>query len=316
MTPLEQEVADRIYAGIQAYTTTDARGAQAGRYEVGISDLGYCSERTKRMLKQEDPGDTDMTAAFIGTALGDHVERAMALVYPEALFQETVHLSLSGDVRNYTIPGHPDAILPWGILDVKTARGLSVAQRTGADQQKQFQRHGYAKAAHDAGYFNLPLEEVLVGNVWIDRAGDDKRPHVQLQRFDPTVLVDMTHWLDEVVDAFLSDRDAEKEPPREVCAATCGFFGPCRAFDTDVEGLLTDDKVLAAMEQYREALTMASDAARLKDQAKAHLAGYDGFALLGEDGERWSLRWTHVNGGPTPPGYRNSYDKIDIRKVK
>ena len=49
---------------------------------------------------------------------------------------------------------------------------------------------------------------------------------------------------------ILAASEALKEPPREVCAATCGFFKGCREWETDVEGLLTDDTVLEAVTKH------------------------------------------------------------------
>lgn len=312
----EQQVAGEVYQAIQAYTTGDARSQQAQRYQVGCSDLGFCSERTRRMLTNDDPEDTDMLAAFIGTAIGDHAERALKIAWPDALIQPQVILNLTDGQRVYAIPGHPDVVRPAGmLLDVKTSRGLSVVARTGfTERQKRFQRHGYAKACHDAGLFDVPLAEVLVGNVWIDRSADDKEPLVRLEPFDPDVIFEMTEWLTEVIWAFTHNQEAAKEPPREMCAKTCGFFGTCRAFDTDVEGLLTAENVIAALEQYREGLDLTRTGEKMKDQAKAELRNVSGFALL--DGERWALRWTTINETVVPETVRRGYDRLDVRKVK
>ena len=314
---LEAEMAEAVYAAIQQYTTTDTRSAQAKRYEVGVSDLGYCSERLRRMLDQQDPEDTDYTLAFLGTAIGDHLERAVKqYAWPDALIQPEVTLVLTSATHRYELPGHPDIVLKDGVvLDGKTSRGLSIPARTGmSDQQKRFQRHGYAKACIDAGLFDCEPEDVLVGNIWVDRAGDDREPLVRLEPYDPDVIVEMTEWLEEVIYDFTHKETARKEPPREVCAATCGFFGDCRAFDTDVEGLLTDDTVLAAIEQYEQGKRLVTEGNRLKDQAKPALDGIEGFALV--DGERFALRWTHINESVMPETKRKAYDKIDLRKVK
>lgn len=319
MTPDEEKWATDIYAAIQHYTTDDERGAQSKRFEVGVSDLGFCSERTRRMLAQEDPDDTDMLPAFIGTAIGDHVEKAVQKKWgPDVLIQPKVVLTLPGsNGHTYSIPGHPDMVFPGeGVLiDGKTTRGLSLVRRIGPDRQKRFQTHGYAKAAYEDGLFGeMPLEDVRVGNVWIDRAGDDKELHVHLEPFDPDIIWEMAEWLDEVVYAYTHDEEARKEPPREMCAVVCGFFATCRAFDTDVEGLLTDRTVTEAIAQYREGLALEKAGARLKDQAKPALEGVSGWSLV--EGERFALRWVHINATTIPEQERRAYDKIDLRKVK
>jgi len=313
---IEAEMGQVVYESIQKYTTLDERGAQSARYEVGVSDLGFCSERTRRMLAQEDPEDTDWTLAFIGTAIGDHLERAVKQYgWPSALIQPSVMLRLTSDTHTYDIPGHPDIVLPDGILlDGKTKRGLSLAEQAWkSSRQNRFQRHGYAKACHDAGMFDCPREDVLVGNIYVDRAGDDRKPLVRLEPYDPDVIFEMTEWLEEVIYDFTHSQTSRKEPPREVCAATCGFFATCRAFDTDVEGLLTDEVTLEAIGQYRQGLELEKAGARLKDQAKPALVGTEGFALV--NGERFALRWVHINEAPVS-FVRKASEKIDLRKVK
>lgn len=316
MNETEQAMAAEVYAAIQTYTTGDDRSLQSQQYQVGVSDLGWCSERTRRMLAQEDPDDTDMTAAFIGTAIGDHAERALKQVWPDAIIQPEVVLRLDDGTHTYDIPGHPDVVRPSGLLlDVKTTRGLSVVARTGfTERQKRFQRHGYAKACHDAGMFECDLDQVQVGNIWIDRAADDKEPLVRLEPYDQTVIYEMTDWLTEVIYAFTHDQEAPKEPPREVCAKTCGFFTTCRMFDTDVAGLITAENYVAAMQQYREGLELTRLGDKMKDQAKAELRDVDGFAML--DGERWSLRWTTINETVIPETIRRGYSRMDFKKAK
>lgn len=312
----EQAIADLIYAAMQNYSLNSERGLQAQEFRVGVSDLGYCSERTRRMLDQQVPDDTDMLQAFIGTAIGDHVEKAM--VVQEANFegvitQAEISVTLTGEERVYEVTGHPDIVLPTKgvMLDAKTAFGLALARRVGADQQKRFQRHLYGLGAWEAGLFgDIPLDDVRVGNVWIDRSGVEKEVHVELEPYDPTVREEAARWLDSVIYAFINGEEAMKEPPREVCAATCGFFTVCRAYDTDVSGLLTDETVLTAIEMYREGGQMERDGKRLKAQAKPALEG-----ISGTTGEV-SVRWIHVNESVIPETTRRPYDRIDIRKMR
>jgi hypothetical protein len=316
MNEQEADLAKRIYAAMQSFSVNSERGLQAQAFRVGVSDLGYCSERTRRMLDQQVPEDTDMLKAFIGTALGDHVEQAILAakdVFPDAIRQADVVLRLTDGQRTFEVPGHPDLILPGEgiVLDAKSSDGLSLARRLGADRQKNFQRHGYGLGAWEAGYFgDRPLEEVLVGNVWIDRSGDEQEVHVELVPFDPDVIAEAGRWLSEVIYAYINGTEAAKEPAREVCAATCGFFRVCRAFDTDVSGLLTDPEVLEAIKMYREGLEMEKAGKRLKDHAKPALKD-----MAGSTGE-FTLRWVHVNEVEVPATKRRAYDKIDIRPIK
>lgn len=312
MTREEEGMATAIYAAVMASSRYSERALQAQSYQVGISDLGWCSERTRRMLAQMVPDDTDLLPAFLGTAIGDYVEAAIhEHLWPDALVQQEVSVRLTGHTRHYDVPGHPDIIRPdWGVLDVKTDRGLSIPRRVGPNFQQQFQRHCYTKGAHDAGLLTIPLEDAMVGNVWFDRAADDKFCYVQVEPYDPLMVEAAAMWLDEVVYAHLNDSEARKEPPREMCRVTCGFFETCRALDTDVTGLLTDETVLASVRMYREGLEMEKAGKRLKDQAKPHLAGIDG--STGAE----AVRWIHVNESVIRPGVRKAHERLSITPLK
>lgn len=313
----EKEMAARIYQAIQDASNKSERSLQAKEWRIGISDLGYCSERTRRMLNQENPEDTDVLTAFIGTAIGDHLEQAIAKhAYPTAIIQPEVELVLEGGSRTYRIPGHPDVVIPEGILlDGKTSLGLSLTGQYGAaDRQKRYQRHACAKAAAAAGMFDVSLEEVMVGNVWIDRSGQDKYALVHLEPYDPEVIDEATEWLEEVIYNYTQGQEAAKEPPREVCAKTCGFFRVCRAYDTDVSGLLTDEQIVAAIVQYEEGRDLVNIGERLKKQAHPVLQGVTGFALIGD--ERFSLRWNHQNETTIRESKRKAHDKIELKRLK
>lgn len=314
MNERESDLAKRIYAAMMDFSINSERGLQAKEFRVGISDLGYCSERLRRMLDQQVPEDTDMLKAFLGTAIGDHVEQAIANHFDTPVIRQAdVTLRLEVGDRTFNVPGHPDLVLPDEgiVLDAKTSDGLALARRMGADQQKEFQRHGYGLAAWEAGLLgDIRLEDVLVGNVWIDRSGDEQEVHVQLVPFDMEVIHSAGAWLDEVIYAYINKMEAQKEPAREVCAVTCGFFATCRAYDTDVSGLLSDPKVLEAVAMYREGLALEKEGRSLKDQAKPVLKG-----ISGSTGQ-FSVRWVHVNETVVPETKRRAYDRLDVRAQK
>lgn len=306
----EEGLATSVYEAIQRHTNFSTRSRQSKEFKVGISDLGFCSERTRRMLNQQVPDDRDMLPAWIGTALGDHAEQAVLEMWPHAIRQAEVTVRLVGERGAYNVSGHPDLIVDDKLIDVKTTRGLSIARRKGPSQQQQFQRHCYAVGAWNGGFFgDLPLEQVKVANVWIDRAGDDRELYVHMEAFDPKVVEAAGWWLDDVIYAYVHGEEARKEPPRELCEKACGFYATCRALDTDVEGLLTDDTVLAAVDMYREGVDMLREGSRLKDQAKAHLTD-----VRGSTGE-YTVRWVHINGGRVEYD-REGYDRLDVRRIK
>lgn len=307
-----QQVADELYAAIQHESNHSGRSLQAQEFRVGVSDLGFCHERVRRMLDQQVPEDTDALTAWIGTWLGTGMESAAARAWPQVGLQQAVSVTLQGETREYTLTGHPDIIDPVNgrLLDAKTDYGLADVEKAGPNLQQQFQRHMYAKGAWLEGWFgDLPLEEVKVGNVWMDRAGIDKRLHVHLEPYDESYVEQAATWLDDVVYAYLHQEEAQKDPPREMCAVACGFFRVCRAFDTDVEGLLTAPEVVRAAQQYREGQDLESRGKHLKDQSKVHLKG-----ISGSTGE-FLIRWTHVNASLVPETQRRGYDRLEVKPI-
>lgn len=308
----ETFIADEIYAAIMDYSLNSKRGLQAQAFKVGVSDLGYCSERLRRMLDQQVPEDVDFLKAFIGTWLGEGVETAYKKAHPNIITQCEVTLPLKGDGGDYFLKGHPDIVDPDRklVLDGKSAPGLSAVRRSGPDRQKQFQRHGYGYACWLAGMFGeCDLEEVRVGNVWIDRSGVEQGLHVQIEPLNMEFIEEMTAWLDDVVYAFKNEEEARKEPAREMCAVTCGFFRTCRAYDTDASGLISDPQLLEIVKMQREGHALETRGKAMKKEAKGLLQGVEG-----STGE-FVLRWVHVNATEIPSYTRAAYDKIDIRPV-
>lgn len=290
MTEEEELLADQLYAAIQRQQHHSPRSEQAREFIMGVSDIGTCKEKTRRILAGiPEEGEQDYLAAFLGTAIGREFEEAVELSYPDAVTQATVSTTVQGAKYEYRVVGHPDILLPWGVLDGKTRDGLQLAEKVGPSKQQLFQRHLYAKAAYEAGYFSVPLGEVKTGNVWIDRSGAEKRLVVHLDVFSEEIVAEAGLWLDDVYYAWEHDEPAEKEPPRSWCERACGHFSDCRGIDSDVTGLIDDPWMLAAVQQHQEALAMERKAKQMKEEAKETLRG-----VTGNTGEL-QVRWIHVN---------------------
>jgi hypothetical protein len=309
----ESKIAEWSYAAIQEMSRYSERSQQSADFRFGVSDLGWCAEKSRRMLDRQVPEDEELLTAWLGTAIGDHFEEAVKRKDPSAIIQSEVTITLHGEERTYELTGHPDIILPAEnlLLDGKTKFGLSTIEKTGPSLNQQFQRHVYAKAAFEAGMFECDsLDDVKVGNVWIDRSGQEKRVHVDIEPFNEEYVRHAGEWLDSVVYAYLHGEEAEKQPPREMCAVTCGFFRVCRAYDTDVEGLLTDPEVLTSVDMIAEARKLEATARKMKAEAQANLKG-----ITGSTG-RFSVRWIHVNESEIKPGIRRAHDKLEVREIK
>lgn len=312
MNEIEQWIADEVRAAVNDASTSTDRSEQAKEFRLGPSDIGFCSERVRRMLDRQNPTDeVDWNKAWIGTVLGDGLEDALKRRWPNALTQVELFVELETDTRVFKMPGHADVILPdvGMVLDIKMKNGLVYIRRQEtADQGYQFQRHLYALGAHQCGMFgDIPLEDVKVGNIYYDRSGMEPVPHVQIEPFSHDVIREATEWLDGVVYSFLNNEEAQKEPARQVCEAACGFFSICRATDTDVEGLITDAEHLGAIEMYLEGAEMERTGKKMKTQAQVMLNGVEGHT------PSHSLRWTLVNGGPVSFN-RDSYMRMGLTK--
>lgn len=318
MTTEAALLADEFYQAIQNMSRNSVRSKQV---RIGISDLGFCPERTRRQLDGQTPNATDTLLAWLGTAIGDHAEQAWCAYDPTAIRQAEIkvlmEVVIEGKPYRITIPGHPDLILPERgiLLDAKSDYLLADAERSGATRQQRFQRHLYGLGAWSHNLFHPGIErdEVQVGNVWIDRSGQDKRVHVELEPLSMDVVQEATDWLEDVVYHMLNKQPAHKQPPRDMCRAVCGFFSVCREVDTDVSGLLDDPQVLRAVDMYREGLELGREADRLKKAAKPLLDEVSGNVRLDED--VWQIRWTSVEPALRPETMVKGYKKLEVRRL-
>lgn len=317
MDEREAAIAERVRQAVNSYQNNTERSQQT---TLGISALGFCQERTRRELTGQEPSDpTDWNKAFVGTAVGDYLEQAQArFLWPNALYQSEVIITLDGATRSYTLPGHTDILIPpcedfpgGACIDNKTKGELIWVQReTEPSRNYQWQRNLYAIAAHRMGLLgDGPLEEVEVGNIYYDRSGNQAVPHVQIEKVNTDVLFEATEWLDDVSYAIQTGEEARKEPPREMCAVACGFFTVCRAFDTDVEGLIDHPETVGAIEAYFEGAALEKEGKKLKQAASLKLNGVEGNTADA------SVRWSHINGGPVSY-QRESYLRLSVTRRK
>lgn len=306
----EHSLANFAYQAINAHSRGSERSVQAGQYRVGISDVGHCQEFVRRMILQEPESDTrDYLAAFLGTAIGDHVEDAMSKADPSLRRDIEVNTLLEGDQGSYQIVGHTDLLGDTVVIDIKTHAGLDIIRRTGPSQQQLFQRHLYALGAHQAGLLTCPLEEVQTANVWFDRSGAEHGCVAHVDTFNPDVVKAATAWLDDVVYAVRNEEEAQREQPREFCERYCTRYTACRALDTDVRGLLSDPETLAAVDLYRSAGELEKQAHTMRNEAQIALKG-----INGSTGE-FTVRWVMVPGGHVSYD-RRAYQRLSIARVR
>lgn len=273
-----------------------------------------CREYARRMVKQMPFTDVrDKTAAFLGTVIGDAVERALAERHPGWVFQPELTFTLPSGGE---ILGHADIVIPWearteefpqAVIDIKTRAELDSIRRYGASQQQAFQKAMYCSAAIDAGYLN-PEEPIIVANMWIDRSGVEVTPYVLAEEYDPNTLLAVDAWVEDVKYAVIHDEEASRDKSREWCWSYCEHATGCRGNDTDAEGLIDDPEALAAVETYVEAGDLEREAKRMKNSAKIALRGVNG-----STGSH-TVRWVSI-GETSYEVHREASVRLDVRPV-
>lgn len=302
-------MASLLRRAIDASMNESDRSKWAESNHLGVSDIGTCHEYVRRMilgLPWVDEQD-NFAAAFVGTAVGELAERAMAAISDEVEVQRKVVVHLK--VRGYELdlPGTADIILDKrALLDVKTKDGLGVVRRTGPTQQQVFQVVLYAAALIQEGVLD---EDPMVGLAFIDRSGREPDPYVFGFRYTDALLQEAIDWIDDVIYAIENGETAKKDPPRAWCFACCPYASDCRGGDTDVEGLLMDPEVVEAARMYRESLDIIKAAEKDKRSAVSVLEN-----VTGSTGE-YTVRW--INVGESHRDYTvRAHQRIDVKPVR
>lgn len=313
MNETEHTIASIVHAALDTHEQNRPRSRQGF---IGISELGTCRQKTLYKLLRTDETDHRLKmAALIGDAIGERCETAITQHVTSRAWegvrpQETIQVDLPSG--RFQLQGHPDLTLPrWGILDLKTKNGLELVRSTGADQQNRFQRHLYTLGASQCGLLEIPAEEAMTGNVYIDRSGSEEYPHVEVEQFNWGVVYEAEEWLGDVVYAAENGEDASRDKPRQWCMSWCEFFTRCRGRDdTDVTGLIEDPETISAVKLYVEGHELTRAGEKKKTEAKKHLQGVSG------NTDTHAVRTVHVSESEVPGYTRKPHTKVDIRRLK
>lgn len=293
----DEAAAEWLSAIMMADATTD-RSAQQALGVLGVSDVGTCRERARRMVTGMPHTDAPTgLAAWIGTQLHRPALEARKQLAPELLHEVELSIGLPG---GYTVVGHADEIDPSepSVTDLKTVDGLGAIV---SSEQQRFQRHLYAHGAIQAGL--VPAEGLLVRNVWLDRSGRYKRLHVEQEPFDPNMVEMASQWLEDVEYAARRNEEASKDRPSSWCAACCPFFTGCRGGQSVQGEVVADPQYAELAGLYRRASDEAKEASLVAEDARRALEDVEG--RCGD----WLVSWTTVNA------QRGAYRKINVRKV-
>ena len=304
-------MAAQTYEAVREFDRSKERTAQSDDRILGVSDIGKCREMVRRMILDEPFTDErdDFMPSFIGTAMGDWIERAVRAKYPDVRTQMEVVVGL--DLPSGTrieLMGHPDMVGADWLLDNKTKNGLGVFRHNGPTTQQRFQPPLYAKGLIDAG--ELP-EDCTVGLVVWDRSGAEERPVVWAEPFSRDVVREAAEWLDDAVYAVRMDEEAHCDATREFCQRYCPYGSVCpQHAHSDASGLIEDEEVQQAIRTYVSASAAAREAERDKATAKAVLKGVTGNTA------DYSVRWVSVPESEIPASTRSGYDRLYVTKRK
>ncbi len=311
MIPTAEEIGLIIGTAIKAKSDTTPRTVQSQQGLIGPSDLGFCRNKAALMGKGKQQSDSKPTwAANVGTSIHEWVEDALRTSFPSWLIESR---STATYPNGAVISGNCDvAVTEWNAaLDIKTVDGYEKIKRFGTSQNHKFQRHSYALGMIQSGALD-GSQTVYVGNIYLDRSGQESEPYVVVEEFDPGLTDEISAWIDDVIYAIQHGEDASRDIAAPVCEMICEFYTECRGGSLpDAEGgFITDQSVKDAITLYVEGREMASKGKKIQEQAKVDL-----FGINGSDGE-WQVRWTRTNGSEVPGYYREPGDRLDVRRVR
>jgi hypothetical protein len=314
-TVLTPEVASGLVdVAIQSFQANDARTLQSEAGTLGPSDIGFCRQQVTLKLKGVAPTDsTPKWAAACGTAVGEWVEKALKIAYPDWIIGSIDHQRVTATLADGTqVSGTPDIIVPSmnAVLDLKTKDGLNAARKYGDSINYKYQRYLYALGAVQAGILDGD-KPLYVGNVYLDRSGGEATPYATIELFDPAYQREIEEWVSDVKYAVDNDEEASRDIAPEVCSLICEFYTACRGGflpDSDAPEVITAPELVNAASMYDEGRRLAKEGDSLKKEASRLLMGHNG--LVGE----YQLRWTEVGASDVPGYTRQSYQKINLAK--
>jgi hypothetical protein len=300
-------------ATIDRSTNQSARSQQSQKRLLGVSDVGNCREYVRRVIVAEDVSQTPHAydlAAFVGTAVGDHIENAVIDQYPGQGWTKQAEVTVRLEVRGWVlaIPGHPDLFNRNNLIDFKTRDGLGVVRKAGPTDQERFQRALYASALIADGRMD---EKCWLHNVYLDRSGQDTVPVVWTEQYDWHTVVEASEWLADVIYAVENGEESMRDKPRDWCWAACPFAPRCRGDqDSDVEGRITDPVFVDAVRVYRDSMDKIKALEKDKKSAQSVLLGVSGLI------DNYRVRTVEVGPTVIPEQERAGFRRLDVRPIR
>lgn len=298
------DIADRVVQAYSAQSMNSSRSQQSRDRILGPSDLGGCRAKMAHTLSDAPRNErsTPPWAAFVGTWVGEGLERAYVDAHPGARRQVRIKVQLPSGRRT---EGSCDVLDPdVGVIDWKSLDGL-VIDPGNLPFKNLAQIMTYLLGAIQMGLLPEDAEWHLV---YVDRSGSQPIPKVVSGQLDMAVIEEMEERISEAEHAALWGTEAPKDEPYNICESFCEFFQHCRG-DWQPQGLIDHPDHIAAVDRYRKGQALEKEGKALKKSAKNDLEGVEG--STGNAVVRW------VDVGPSEYTTRRSgFRRLDIKEVK
>lgn len=292
------EYAERFWLDLADADGKSERSQQSVSGLIGPSDM-VCRERARHITIGTPMTDRNASAAAImGTFIHKGLEKSRGDLHPHLLHEVAIEIELPNGA---VMVGHADEIDPLenSVTDFKTVGDLNYRRRIGVDIAHLRQVHLYALGLVQA---EILRPNPIVRICYVDRSGANNVPFVYQQRFDEEIIAGCNDWVSDVIYAVVNKEEASKDWPREMCRRFCPYYSTCRSDELTGEAIMGE--MATAAHTYYEANKQEAENKKIKEQARVHLDGVNGFT---EEGV--AVRWITVNKD------EGSYDRIEVRKL-
>jgi len=299
-------------AVINAVADWQANSPRTQQRTLGMSQIGGCREYMRATLA----GDPKMKGAplkwpaYLGTAVGDHIERILQS-YGFAT-QEDAELTLRiFDDFTITVKGHLDIRGPNMIGDLKTRNELAEVRREGPPFKEKAQLAGYVMAKYDEGV----LDEDGIGSlIYLDRSGGDSTAFtwtltVPQARLILAAVVERIRDVVRAMDAGESQGYLRDEPESWCKAVGCPFYNGCWT-GYEPSGAIEHPEEIRKVAEFVEAREADVEAAAIRKAKRAALEGVEGVVAEGP------LKGTVVRWNLSKNQHDGVSPRLDVRVPK
>lgn len=299
-----QDMAEAVLEAYSGASTNSARSQQTRDRLLGPSDLGGCRAKIAHVLTDAPRNERQKPplAAFVGTWVGEGLERAYVASRPHAVRQVAITVGMPS---GRTTRGTADVVDPnLGVIDFKTVDGLETIKRDGAPFKNLAQINLYLLGLIQAGTLTEHHRWYLV---YIDRSGKDTTPYVISGGLDMNVIYAVEARVEDAEYSAMWGEEAPKDEPITFCASFCEFFEHCRG-DSIPQGLIDDPDAVSAVDMYLEGQALEKQGAQMKSEAKQRLIGVEGSTTTAV------VRWVQTGATRVEAFTRKASQRLDIRR--